>query len=199
MSGCRRRSSPSFREDLYAGMLDAFDDAGDLGARARAATRVGPIRATADLPNMFRRPFGPGWALVGDAGLVMDPITGQGIGQAFRDAEMVSAAIHAGISGSTPLEQGLAAYQQRRDADSRAMYEFTVDLASFVPKPGGDVLFPALAASPAQTDRFLGVLTGVEPMSEFLTPRTLLRLVGVRGMARMILAQGSHRTRLRAA
>ena len=79
------------------------------------------------------------------------------------------------------------------------MYEFTVDLASFVPKPGGDVLFPAFAASPAQTDRFLGVLTGVEPMSEFLTPRTLLRLVGVRGMARMILAQGSHRTRLRAA
>ena len=107
--------------------------------------RVGPIRATADLPNMFRRPFGPGWALVGDAGLVMDPITGQGIGQAFRDAEMVSAAIHAGISGSTPLEQGLAAYQQRRDAESRAMYEFTV------------------------------------------------------GMARMILAQGSHRTRPRAA
>ena len=44
------------------------------------------MRGTPDLPNRFHRPYGPGWALVGDAGLVMDPITAYGIGHAFRDA-----------------------------------------------------------------------------------------------------------------
>ena len=44
---------------------------------------------TADLPFFFRKPYGPGWALVGDAGYHKDPITAQGISDAFRDAELV--------------------------------------------------------------------------------------------------------------
>ena len=44
-------------------------------------------------PNFFRKPFGPGWALIGDAGYIKDPITGQGILDAFRDAELCVAAV----------------------------------------------------------------------------------------------------------
>ena len=57
----------------------SLDLAGDLGERVRAGERAERVHGTADLPNRFRVPYGPGWALVGDAGLVMDPITGQGI------------------------------------------------------------------------------------------------------------------------
>ncbi len=52
-----------------------------LGERARGLQRADRFRGTPDLPNGLRVPYGRGWALVGDAGLVMDPITGQGIGQ----------------------------------------------------------------------------------------------------------------------
>src|SRR5215470_13182521 len=69
----------AFHRDVLANVLAALDTAGDLGKRARAATPVEHFRAAPDLPNVFRKPYGPGWALVGDAALVMDPITGQGI------------------------------------------------------------------------------------------------------------------------
>ena len=39
------------------------------------------------VPNFFRKPYGPGWGLIGDAGYNKDPITAQGMSDAFRDAE----------------------------------------------------------------------------------------------------------------
>jgi 2-polyprenyl-6-methoxyphenol hydroxylase-like FAD-dependent oxidoreductase len=84
-----------FRQDPDRSILDTLDQTGELGARIRGAQRVGPVRATNDLPNRFVRPYGPGWTLVGDAGLVMDPITGQGIADAFRDAELLTEAVGA--------------------------------------------------------------------------------------------------------
>ena len=63
---------------------------------------------TAGVPNYFRVPSGPGWALVGDAGYCKDPITAQGISDAFIDAENVADAIDAGFSGRRPLEEAMA-------------------------------------------------------------------------------------------
>jgi 2-polyprenyl-6-methoxyphenol hydroxylase-like FAD-dependent oxidoreductase len=40
---------------------------------------------TAGVPGYFRKPFGGGWALVGDASYNRDPITAQGISDAFID------------------------------------------------------------------------------------------------------------------
>ena len=64
----------------------ALDLAPDLAERVRR--RPGDrFHASGDLPSFFRQPFGPGWALVGDAGYTIDPTTAQGISDAFRDAE----------------------------------------------------------------------------------------------------------------
>src|SRR6185503_12466207 len=117
---------------------------------ADSAKRVERFRATPDLPNTFRTPYGPGWVLVGDAGLVMDPITGQGIGNALRDAAAASDAIIAGLGGARPLDVALRTYHRERDAARRPMYDLTVGLASFRPDPTGDILFPAIARDPAQ-------------------------------------------------
>jgi len=43
----------------------------------RAATRVTPLVGTGDKLNTFRKSYGPGRALVGDAGYVKDPATAQ--------------------------------------------------------------------------------------------------------------------------
>ena len=173
----------AFHADVDRAMLATFERAGDLGERARAATRVEHVRATPDVPNAYRRPYGPGWALVGDAGLVMDPITGQGIGHALCDAESLAAAVIDGLGGARPLDDALAAHHAARDARTRAMYDFTTDLASFRPKPGGEMLFRSIARSQQRIDEFLGVLSGAVPMDDYFAPRNLARLVGVRGVA----------------
>ncbi len=173
----------AFHADVDRAMLATFDRAGDLGERARAATRVEHVRATPDVPNVYRQPYGPGWALVGDAGLVMDPITGQGIGHALRDAEFLSAAVIDGLGGARPLDEALSTHQAARDVRTRAMYDFTTDLASFRPKPGGEMLFRSIARSQQRIDEFLGVLAGAVPMGEYFTPRNLARIVGPREMA----------------
>ena len=87
-----------FRADPEGNFLRTLDAVG-LGERIRAGRRAERFRGTPDLPSFFRKPYGPGWALVGDAGLLLDPITGQGIGDAFRDAELLAGAVVAGLGG----------------------------------------------------------------------------------------------------
>jgi flavin-dependent dehydrogenase len=93
------------RRDPTAHVIAALDKTGGLGERARAAVQAGPTRGTTDLPDVVRAAHGPGWALAGDAGLVMDPITGFGIGHALRDAELLSAAIMSGL-GAQAISSG---------------------------------------------------------------------------------------------
>ena len=121
----------------------------------------------------------------------MDPITGQGIGYALRDAELVAEAIAAGLGGRESLGAALAGYQRARDAASLPMYAFTTELASFPPpKPEQEALFAALAARPAEVDRFLGVLTGAIPLQEYFAPGSLFKVMGARGMARKAPERG---------
>jgi 2-polyprenyl-6-methoxyphenol hydroxylase-like FAD-dependent oxidoreductase len=113
-----------FRRDVPGNFLRTLDAVG-LGERIRSGRRAERIRVTPELPSFFRKPHGPGWALVGDAGLVLDPITGQGISDAFRDAELLADAVVAGLGGNRPLGETLAGYQRARDRAARPMYDFT--------------------------------------------------------------------------
>ena len=98
-------------------------------------------------PNYFRRPFGPGWALVGDAGYDNDPITAQGISDAFIDAEALTTALDDGWSERRPLDDALAAHQTSRDQRVKPMYDFTCQLATLEPPPPHmQRLFAAFAA-----------------------------------------------------
>jgi 2-polyprenyl-6-methoxyphenol hydroxylase-like FAD-dependent oxidoreductase len=85
---------------------------------------------TVDVPNFFRKPWGPGWALVGDAGYMKDPTTGLGIADAFRDAGLLAAALDDVFTGRRPPEDALGSYQQQRDEAATPMYELTLQMAS---------------------------------------------------------------------
>jgi 2-polyprenyl-6-methoxyphenol hydroxylase-like FAD-dependent oxidoreductase len=185
-----------FRADVEGNLLSTLDGLGDLGARVRAGRRVERIRSTPDLPAFFRVPYGPGWALVGDAGLTLDPMTGQGIGYAFRDAELLADAVADGLGGTTPLDAALAGYHAARDRAAKPMADFTAQLASFAPPPPeARVLFESLVGRPKEITRFLGMLTGTVPVDAFFAPRNLFRVLGVRGMARVAAAKARSRGR----
>jgi flavin-dependent dehydrogenase len=75
--------------------------------------------------GFFRHAYGPGWALVGDAGYFKDPLTAHGITDTLRDAELLARAIDAGS------DEALAEYQEQRDAASLELFETTDAIASF--------------------------------------------------------------------
>jgi 2-polyprenyl-6-methoxyphenol hydroxylase-like FAD-dependent oxidoreductase len=119
----------------------------------------------------------------------MDPVTGQGIGHALRDAESLSAAVVAGLSGAKPLDQALASHHRARDKAVLPMYEFTLGLARFAPDPAGAVLFGGLARGPRhRVDQFFGSITGAIPLDEYMKPANIRRIVGLRGLLKMVRA-----------
>src|SRR5215475_7516275 len=183
-----------FRRDVEGNFLRTLDTVG-MGERIRAGRRAERFRGTPDLPSYLRQPYGPGWALVGDAGLLLDPITGQGISHAFRDAQLLADAVADGLGGIRPLAEALARYHRARDRAARPMYDFTARLAAVSPPtPAETALFRAIARRQEDADMFLGVLAGSVPLRQFMSPRTMVRLVGVGGLARLAFGQArSHR------
>jgi 2-polyprenyl-6-methoxyphenol hydroxylase-like FAD-dependent oxidoreductase len=84
-------------------------------------------------PNFVRRAHGPGWALVGDAGYHRDPVTGHGLSDAYRDAELLATALHQTLRGDVDPDTALAGYQRRRDHALREVFDLTVALAAYPP------------------------------------------------------------------
>ncbi len=119
------------------------------------------------VPGFFRRPYGPGWALVGDAGYLKDPCTAQGMTDAFRHAEMLVAALDVAFRGHCPISDALAGYEQRRNEAVMPMYEFTCDRARLAPPtPAMQQFFAGLRDDPVLTERFFGVFAGTVPVAE---------------------------------
>jgi 2-polyprenyl-6-methoxyphenol hydroxylase-like FAD-dependent oxidoreductase len=179
-----------FRADVDGNIFKTFDLVDQLGERFRAVRRVGRFSGSANLPNRFRRPHGCGWALVGDAGLVMDPITGQGIGHAFRDAELLADAIEAGLGGGRKIEQTMDAYEKERNRQSLPMYRLTIEQAAMRRRrPEADVLYELLSDNQAEIDNYFGLLTGAVSVKEYMSPMHLVPLLGARGVARVLKAK----------
>ena len=156
-----------------------LDLAPRLGERVRRGRLAERLVGTGDLPNFFRRPYGPGWALVGDAGYHKDPNLAQGISDAFRDAELLTEALDAGFAGRGRLEDALAGYERARNAAATPGYELNHQLARLEPPPPElQRLFGALRGNQPDTDRFFGALLGTVPVPEFFAPENVGRIVG---------------------
>ena len=165
--GAPARFFPEFQSDPEGAFERRWRMIGDLGPRGAAAERATPIRGQGPTASFRRVPFGPGWALVGDAGYYKDPITGQGIHDALRSAELLGEA-RAAVQAGADWTAAMAEYQRRRDAESAAMYAFTDMLARFDPlTPETIGLFRAIAADPRLSEEYAGIYNGVTDPSEF--------------------------------
>ena len=172
------------RSDVEGNFLETLELAPGLAERVRGAKRSDRFRGTTRLPNYFRRPFGEGWALVGDAGYHKDPILALGISDAFRDAELLAGAVDAGLSGRQELGSALAGYEQRRNELAAWGFGSTLDFARLQPPPTEmQQLFGALLGNQAETDRFFGTFAGTVPAAEFFAPANLARIIGEPGQA----------------
>jgi flavin-dependent dehydrogenase len=149
----------------------AFDEllersAPRLATRLRQARRTSPVSGMLRMPNQRRQAFGPGWALVGDAGYHRDAVTGYGISDAFRDAEFLAVALDQALGDAAEEFPALALYQRRRDQALREIFEITCRLAAYPSVPAFielqkqlsaaiDQQAAALAARPVPGERLL--------------------------------------------
>jgi flavin-dependent dehydrogenase len=118
------------RSDPDAALIDVLTEASErIGAATAAGTRETRFFKYNVQPGFFRVPYGDGWALVGDAGFHIDPVTGRGIGHAFRDAALLARAISGSLSGATRMHEALAAYNADRDRMSLEVFRITHDIA----------------------------------------------------------------------
>jgi flavin-dependent dehydrogenase len=176
--GWARSEFARVRAAVESHFLSAIDTVPSLAERVRAGQREESFRGTADLPMFLRTPAGPGWALVGDAGCRVDPITGQGITDAFRDADLLAEAVLNGLGGGLPMPSALAGYQRRRGAAVLPIYRFTAERARLEPPiPEMGRLLAALVGNQAEIDRFAGLTAGTTPVAEFLSPSNVARII----------------------
>jgi 2-polyprenyl-6-methoxyphenol hydroxylase-like FAD-dependent oxidoreductase len=119
-----RREAPGRLSTFYRAVLaDAAPGLADAIEAVAARTPPVPLRAFPGEPGRLRRPFGPGWALVGDAGFFRDPITAHGLTDALRDAEL--------LADAAPHDAALAGYAASRNELARDLLLVSDRIASF--------------------------------------------------------------------
>jgi 2-polyprenyl-6-methoxyphenol hydroxylase-like FAD-dependent oxidoreductase len=149
----------------------------EFGGRVADAHREDRFYGGA-VPGFFRKPYGPGWALVGDAGYNRDPITAQGISDSFRDAELLASAIGDVLSADRSWDDALSDYQRTRDTHVLPMYDFTAGLASLEPPPPEQAaLLEACSHAQDSMDEFAAVYSGVLSPADFFSPESVDRVM----------------------
>lgn len=165
------------KKDIEGNLAKTYDLAPSFAERLQAGTRETRFVGAA-VSNFFRKPFGPGWALVGDAGYNKDFITAQGIDDAFRDAELCATALDETFTGAGSFDAAMADYQTRRDAQVLAMYEFTTELATLEPPPPElQQLLAAMPGNQEAMDGFARVNAGVTSPAEFFSPANVEKIM----------------------
>jgi flavin-dependent dehydrogenase len=167
----------SIKADIEGQFMRVVDLIPGFAERVRSGRREERFYGAADLPNFLRRPFGPGWALVGDAGCHKDPMMAHGICDAFRDADFLSAAIHEGLAGQRPLDEALMRYERQRNEATMAEYRDNIAAARFSPvSPELLQIRLALRGNQGDTNHFIQMLEGWISHEEFLNPENLQRI-----------------------
>ena len=166
------------RSDIEGNYLATLEQAPEVAERVRAGRREARFMGSGDLRNFFRKPCGPGWALVGDAGEHMDPCTAQGISAAFQDAETLAHTIHRSLAGGEPMNIALGQYEKTRNASRLPVFDFTCQLASLEP-PAREMqqLLAAVHDNPEASRRFVSLIAGTQSFEDFFAPDAIQRLM----------------------
>jgi len=184
---------PQFHADPEGSYMKTIELAPGLLERVKSggARREEKLTGTRGSANFLRKPYGPGWALVGDAGYNKDPITAQGITDAYRDATLLADACHQVFTGGDS-QAPLAAYEKERNRTVlepdgidpskkymfKSIYEMTCDIAELHPTPPERKrFFRSLRNNPAEADRFFGTIAGSVGVPEYFNWPNLDRII----------------------
>jgi flavin-dependent dehydrogenase len=172
-----REEMKQVRADIEGQFMSAVAEADGLAECLHGGRREERWRGAGDLPNFLRKPYGPGWALVGDAGAHKDPYMALGICDALRDAELLADALDRGFSGRATLAAALADYERRRNEATLPDYQRNLASARFEPLPKELAqIRAAVRGDQEATNQLLMAIEGMIPPETFFNPQRLARL-----------------------
>lgn len=163
------------RQDPLAGHLAAIEaGAPDLHEQVRSSEQVGRLNGTGNQQNFFRRPDGPGWALVGDAGHHLDTITARGITNALIQAQLVADAV-AGqdFADAAGLDARLARFARECHETLDEPYVSTLELARLRVPDSRMTLLRTISDSPELVADYFAMIAGTLDEADFFTPELL--------------------------
>lgn len=119
-------------EEIKRDLVSGFEEhimrhRGIAGRYTRASTGDG-IEGYGPLPNYIRVPTGPGWALVGDAGLHQDPWSGYGIDMASMTGTFLAEAVQDWFAEAASESSAMERYHRRRNELAAPIYRETIDV-----------------------------------------------------------------------
>jgi 2-polyprenyl-6-methoxyphenol hydroxylase-like FAD-dependent oxidoreductase len=176
---------PRVRVDAWAAYLaNVRKTAPPLWERLAGAVAADRLYGTGDQQNFFRRAWGPGWVLAGDAGHHKDSINAQGIADAFLQADLLAGELAADQDGdaasvladASRLDAALARFAAERDRRLDLTYQTTLVMAQLNPDPDRLELLRVIRDSPELTERYFGVVAGILPPQQLYTPDLLARI-----------------------
>ncbi|HTJ70648.1 MAG TPA: NAD(P)/FAD-dependent oxidoreductase [Actinospica sp.] len=178
MVGWRRHEYEQFRADVegnYHRTLDLFPE---VAALVRGGERVEPFYAFKDTQQWLRVPHGPGWALLGDAAHLKDPVAGIGITDSFRTAEAMVQALDDWFSGRAGEQEAFAGYREWRDETFSEAFGQHLRAARLEPY-SQDLLTVIEAAKLTEEHRvaFFGLLGALTPLREYFRPENVTRIL----------------------
>jgi flavin-dependent dehydrogenase len=153
----------AFRADARQAFEARVKKLPGMAQRWGEAELEGKLHGIRSVENYFRRPYGDGWALTGDAGYLKDPSTGLGVGDALQQSMLLGKAINE-VFGGRPWAQALAAFQEERDALVLPSYEATLAFTAMRDMGPADLsILKAVLSSPTLARSLAAAVPAVVP------------------------------------
>ena len=171
------------RSDIEGNFFETMERRPEFAERVHAAKRETRFIGSAELPGYFRKPYGPGWALVGDAGYHKNPITAMGHQRRVsRRASWSRAPSTTRSSGRRSFEDGMGDYQRDpgRGRRSRSTSSRASSRTMAAPPPELQQLIGAMQGNQEAQDGFVSVQAATLPAPEFFAPENVGRIMAGR-------------------
>lgn len=141
----------------------AWQSIPELRERGRRARRVTKLMGRLPTNTFFRQPWGPGWALVGDAAYYTDPNGGRGFYDALRGAELLAHAF-AQYRRGRPWDEAMRVFQTVRDFEYEPSYRYVRAMADRDAPRTAEMerLLDAAESNPAIIELLLSIHHGVD-------------------------------------
>lgn len=133
------------------------------------AERVSTVRGVGPIGARVKRPYGPGYLLVGDAAGFFDPFTGEGVYKALRGAELAAEVAAYALERNDLSARSLRRYNTLRRREFAAKEMVCRLVQTFVAVPG---TMDYVVARIARRERVRAIMTGV--IGDFSDPRAML-------------------------
>jgi 2-polyprenyl-6-methoxyphenol hydroxylase-like FAD-dependent oxidoreductase len=118
-----------FRREPEGHLMDRLNAMVEIKERLAAGKLESKILGTGTIYSYKRIPYGQGWVLVGDAGMALDPWSGQGIDQGSTHAVILAKQLGEYLGGKKDWDEAMQGYHQERNEFSKKAYRQTTSFS----------------------------------------------------------------------